>query len=141
MSVSSDNLDLCVPGGQERRRDRRLAIQLPVECRTADQEGTALRAVTRNISTGGVQFEAELTNGWHDLQSRTLLSLRLTVPPGEGHFPYAGHVETLAEVIRCEAMAAEVDNGLTESDARTRGLPSRRTLIAARFTEPFRLSF
>lgn len=116
----------------ERRTHRRLAIRLPVECRTkTDGRELVLRAVTGNISTGGVFFEAELSNGTTPLLPEAVLDLRLVVPPGEGHFPYEGRLQCTARVVRSQELASSQQSG-----------PLRRHIgVAARFCEPLRLDF
>ncbi len=116
----------------ERRSHRRLAIRLPLEC-TADQDGRPhiWRAVTANISTGGLYFEADSLNGMPDLPTAQTLEVELTVPPGEGHFPYEGRVRSVAEVTRRDLLPPNGD-----------GRPARQRVgIAARFRDPLKLSF
>jgi hypothetical protein len=90
-----------------------------------------LRSVTSNISTGGLYFEAELSNGFEQPALHSLLTVELTVPPGEGHFPYEGHLKSTAEVTRCERLEPSANGS-------ARG---RRIGIAARFREPLKLAF
>ena len=86
--------------------------------------------MTRNISTGGVYFEADLSNDLPPPEARSLLSVEMTIPPGEGYFPYEGRVRGVAEVLRCELMGApDTSPG------------SRRVGVAARFREPLKLAF
>lgn len=117
----------------ERRLHRRLAIRLPVEY-TVDRDGRpqTSRAVTHNISTGGLYFEADLLDGVpHYLPVDIPLEIELTIPPGDGHFPYEGRVRSVAEVIRCDTLRS---NG--------NGRPVRQRLgVAARFRDPLRLAF
>jgi hypothetical protein len=123
--------------GMDRRRHRRLAIRLPVECwlRGRGREGT-LRAVTANISTGGVYFEAELVNGHRELLSENspveedLLELELTIPPGEGHFPYERQVRSVVQIVRRDDMPAEGGRG-----------GQGRIGLAGRFNEPLKFGF
>jgi len=53
------------------------------------------------------------------------MELELTIPPGEGHFPYAGKVRGTGTVLRC---------GRIPSDQPRWG-------VAARFDEPLALDF
>jgi hypothetical protein len=84
--------------------------------------------LTRDISTGGICFEAELGNGFRFPAERDAIHVELTVPPGDGHFPYQGSVTSVAEVLRCERLGAA---------------PGRhpRVRIAARWREPLKLAF
>lgn len=123
------------PSGAERRRHRRLAIRLPVECCRKGQEGV-LRAVTANISTGGVYFETELMNGNCQTlegcspEGDDLLELELTIPPGEGHFPYERRVRSVLRVVRREEIP--VDGG---------GGSHGRVGVAGCFREPLKFGF
>jgi len=115
----------------DRRQHRRLDICLPLECHRPDRDDPlVLRSTTRNISTGGLYFEAEVSDGLPPPEPESLLSVELTIPPGEGHFPYEGHVRSVAEVLRCEPLG---------SPGGEQG-PSRMG-IAARFREPLKLAF
>ena len=114
----------------ERRQHRRLEIRLPLECSSAESSGrpATFRTVTFNISTGGVYFETEAS----DIKPGMRLNLELTVPPGDGHFPYQGHVTGTAEVVRVEPLAPKTDAG-----GKTRGWSG----VATRFDERLKLSF
>ena len=121
----------------ERRKHRRLAIRLPVECcargRTRDR---VVRGTTTNVSSGGLYFEAELgSGGGHGslddaLGQDRLLEVEMTVPPGEGHFPYEGHVRSAVEIIRREELTAAGGAG-----------GHRRVGLAGRFHDPLKLTF
>ena len=110
---------------KERREHRRLAIRLPVEC-TQVGAGRGWRTVTGNISTGGLYFEVDLAEGDAPPETNALLNVELTVPPGDGHFPYEGRLSSVAEVRRCESLSV--------ADA-------RRYAIGAQFREPLKLAF
>ena len=126
----------CEPGA-ERRRHRRLAIRLPLEycLKGRGREGT-IRAVTSNISTGGVYFEAEVAQGSAQaLQGggageEDLLELELTIPPGEGHFPYERHIRSVVQIVRSEDLPGDAGLG-------RRG----RIGVAGRFHEPLKFAF
>ncbi len=113
--------------GTERREHRRLEIRLPLEYRPAAEGACAYRTVTLNVSTGGLYFETDS----QDIGPGTLLELELTVPPGDGHFPYVSRVSSVAEVLRARPLAREVS-------ARPGG---QRLGVAARFREPLKLSY
>ncbi|MCC7194275.1 MAG: PilZ domain-containing protein [Gemmatimonadaceae bacterium] len=115
----------------ERRVHRRLSIRLPLECSPAGVEGEILRATAANISTGGLYFEVEVPEGSAPPAPRSLLEVALSVPPGEGHFPYEGRVSSTARVVRCDVLEA----------AAGAGPGTRRLGIAASFCEPLKLSF
>ena len=109
----------------DRRRHRRLAIRLPVECLIGEKTaGSPLRAMTHNISAGGVYFDAPPGV----LQPGAGVELVVTVPPGEGYSPYAGRVRGPAEIVRVEPLASH-PNGM------------ERVGVAARFREELQLSF
>jgi len=114
----------------ERRKHRRLEIRLPLECSSADSSGrpATFRTVTFNISTGGVYFETEAS----DIKPGMRLSLELTIPPGDGHFPYQGHVTGTAEVLRVVPLPPKTD---------TSGKTRRWSGVATRFDERLKLSF
>lgn len=113
--------------GRELRQHRRLDIELPLETALAHAGEPTLRCTTRNISAGGVLFDVNLVNGTPAPEASRMLDVELTIPPGEGHFPYEGLVRSTAEVLRCEP--------LTSSE------PGRRFRVAARFCEPLKLAF
>lgn len=116
---------------REKRQHRRLEIRLPLECHRLTQgERRVLRSTTRNISTGGVYFEADISDELPPLETNSLLSVEMAVPPGEGYFPYEGRVHGVAEVLRCEPLGAA-----------NHATGSRRMGIAARFSEPLKLTF
>ena len=90
-----------------------------------------VRGVTSNISTGGIYFEADVSNGVSRLAVDALLDIELTIPPGEGHFPYEGRVKSVAEVVRWEEL----------QDVNGVGAGRWRVGVAARFREPLKLAF
>lgn len=120
----------------ERREHRRLNIRLPVEYRPIAQNGgQAIRTVTDNISTGGVYCEMDIPEGITPPQVGSVWEVDVTVPPGDGYFPYHGRATSMAEVIRsCEPASS--------MSASSIGMPAiRRIGIAARFREPLKLAF
>jgi len=111
----------------ERRKHRRLQMHLPLEfSRVAEPAAGQHRSVTRDISTGGIYFETLLD----DLRKGELLDIELTIPPGEGHFPYQGRVSSVARVVRTERPSG--------SAGRT---ANPRMGVGAAFRESFKLSF
>lgn len=121
---------------QDRREHRRLNIRLPVEYRPMPQNGgQAIRTVTENISTGGVYCEMDMLEGVAPPQVGSVWEVELTVPPGDGYFPYHGRATSMAEVIRWCEPASTLN--VSPSDSAT----PRRVGIAARFREPLKLAF
>lgn len=115
---------------RERRQYRRLAIRLPLEYQTVGQdESQALRTVSGNISTNGLYFEVDLIDGAPVPQLNSVLNVALTIPPGDGYFPYEGRVTGTAEVVRCDTLAPQ------RHDA------PARVGVGARFREPLKLAF
>lgn len=90
-----------------------------------------LRATTRDISTGGVYFEAELGNGVGPGDLAGPLDVELTVPPGDGYFPYEGRVRGVIDVVRCDSI----------TDAASGSASGRRVGIGGSFREPLQLAF
>ena len=111
----------------ERRQHRRLNIRLPLECCPVGGDlGSVRRTVTSNISTGGLYFETDAT----DLRAGQDLQMELTVPPGDGYFPYYGRVTGVGKVVRVSPLS--VDGG---------GQTGARAGVAAQFSENLKLSF
>ncbi|HQA43237.1 MAG TPA: hypothetical protein PK579_01645, partial [Phycisphaerae bacterium] len=77
---------------------------------------------------GGLYFEVDVPEDVARPEVNSLIAVELTVPPGEGHFPYEGRVRSVAEVLRYERL----DGPETSS---------RRFGVAARFREPLKLAF
>lgn len=116
-----------VPSPVERRKHRRLRMSLPVEFRRQGEPSAALRrSVARDVSTGGIYFETMLD----DLRKGELLNIELTIPPGEGHFPYQGRVSSLAAVVRTESLATSAAQ-----------VSDPRTGVGAAFRKDFKLAF
>lgn len=115
---------------KEQRQHRRLPIQLPLICRAPDNPDHILvRTKTVNVSTGGLYFET-LSD---EVQAGQRLELELTVPPGDGHFPYQGRVTADARVVRVTDLPAKsAGEGLAH-------VPRRG--VAATFSAGLRLSF
>ena len=108
--------------GGERRKHPRLRIRLPISYRPAGALANTFRQdYTTNIATGGVQF---LLAGQAPKPGERL-ELELSVPPGEGHFPYAGRIRGNGTVLRCQAA----------------GQSQQRWAVAARFDVPLALEF
>jgi len=115
-----------VTARQERRKHRRLEIRLPLQYwPVGESEANACRTVTKNISTGGLYFETDD----EEIRPGMLLHIELTIPPGEGHFPYPGRITGVGEVVRVAP--------LSEGKARK----VRRIGVATRFRESLKLSF
>ena len=83
----------------DRRAHQRLAVRFPLEYRIVDLEEPPIhRSISRDISPGGVSFETDCDH----IEVGTNLVVDLLVPPGEGHFPYAGRVRSDGRVVRVE---------------------------------------
>lgn len=109
----------------ERRQHRRLEIRLPMEFSLGEAGGAdRVRTVTRNVSTGGIYFET--LPG--DLRPGQTFRLALTVPPGDGYFPFTGQVRGEAEVVRIEPRPSPPQG-------------HDRIGVAARFREDLKLDF
>lgn len=107
----------------ERRRHPRLAIRLPVAHGPAGALAHAFRHdFTTNISPGGVHL---IVIGQAP-SIGTKIELELTVPPGEGHFPYPGKIRGVAAVLRREKICSR---------------PTPRWALAGRFDQPLDLDF
>ena len=114
------------PVPREHRKHRRLQMHLPLEFRRSGQNAMGFHhSVTRDISTGGLYFETVLD----DLGKGELLDIEMTIPPGEGHFPYQGRVSSVAKIVRADKPAADA------------ALTNPRVGIGAAFRESFKLSF
>jgi c-di-GMP-binding flagellar brake protein YcgR len=115
---------------QDRRQYRRLDIRLPLEYfDLRDDERRALRTISSNISTSGLYFEVDLVEGAPMPQLNSVLNVSVTVPPGDGYFPYEGQVTGTAEVVRCDHLAPQRN-----------GDPAR-VGVGARFRDPLKLAF
>ena len=111
----------------ERRKHRRLQMHLPLEFRRVTESAAGkYHSVTRDVSTGGIYFETAMD----DLRKGELLDIEMTIPPGEGHFPYQGRVSSVARVVRTEKPSGSA--GPTAN---------RRMGVGAAFRESFKLSF
>ncbi len=115
------------PMPSERRKYRRLQMHLPLEFRrVAESAGQQYRSVTHDVSTGGIYFETVLDN----LREGELLDIEMTIPPGQGHFPYQGRVSSVAKVVRANKHAGSAN-----------AVSSLRMGIGVAFRESFKLSF
>jgi len=137
MNAASTAVTISEGPAVERRKHRRLAIRLPVECCARGQiRGRVIRGTTANVSSGGLYFEVELDDVHRHrflddvLGQDRLLEVELTVPPGEGHFPYEGHVRSAVEIVRREELTAAGGEG-----------GHRRVGLAGRFHDPLKLTF
>lgn len=110
-------------GRPERRRDRRLPLRLPIECRRRDAGRTTIvRTVSRNICPGGMQFELD----GPDFDVGDRIDVDISVPAGEGVSDQSGRVACRAEIIRVAPLDGRAD---------------ARLGLAARFLDRLRLSF
>lgn len=110
----------------ERRRHRRLGIQLPVECRReAGDHPLVVRTLTQDISAGGMYLQLDSP----DFHVGEQLGAILTVPPAEGVSPYSGRIACPAEVIRLDPPAGSCQE------------KPRRYGLALRFLDRLRISY
>jgi hypothetical protein len=84
--------------------------------------------VTLNVSTGGVYFETEAT----DVEPGMMLKMELTVPPGDGHYPYQGRVTGTGQIVRVTPLAPKTDGA---------GHVRNWVGVATQFKENLKLSF
>lgn len=90
----------------------------------SNSTASAIRAITRNVSPHGLYFETPCV----DLKAGSTIDVQLTVPPGEGYFPYAGRVNGTAEILRVDLIP-----GYDTTPARIG--------VAARFSNTLKLVF
>lgn len=109
-----------------RRTYRRLEVNFPVRCTSEGDHSTiSWQAVSRNVSSGGIYFESNMTQ----LKIGQTVSVEMIIPPGPGYFPYESKMITRSEVVRLEALA---DEG--------RGDPAQKKIgVAARFIAQLRV--
>jgi len=119
----------------DRRHHRRIPLRLKVTCHPAGPEGgDVLRAVTSNVSGGGLMLEVEVTEETTLPEPHSTMKVEISVPPGQGHFPYKGRVSSVAEVLRSEPIAG------SPAAPGARSAP-RKIGLALRFKEPLKLAF
>src|SRR5262245_25691918 len=87
---------LTPPALAERRRDRRLILRRPSIARSAQADATAIRGVTRDISSGGLRFQTAATG----VQPGDRLNLTLNLPPADGVWPADSTATCSVEVLR-----------------------------------------
>jgi hypothetical protein len=110
---------------RDRRHYHRLDMRLPVEVLPVGVAPAApIRTTTRNVSAGGIYFEAPADV----LEAGGEVHLSLSVPPGAGYFPYAGRGTGIAEVVRLDPIGPE-------------GHGHARVGVAARFSQPLKFVF
>ena len=111
----------------ERRKHRRLQMHLPLEFRRVTEPAAGqYHSVTRDVSTGGIYFETAMD----ELRKGELLDIEMTIPPGEGHFPYQGRVSSVARVVRTEKPSASAERSANP-----------RMGVGVAFRKSFKLSF
>jgi hypothetical protein len=81
----------------ERRKHRRLSIQLDILCRKVGGPGEEFsKGSTLNVSTGGLYFQTASSN----LRKGDLLNVELDVPPTSGLLELGGTMSSLGRVLR-----------------------------------------
>ena len=122
-------------GQSERRRHPRLPIRLPIAHRVMGAEPPNQRHdFTIDIAAGGVYFS--VTDPPPDVGQK--LQFELAIPPGEGHFPYAGKIRGLATVTRREPFGFAHGPEPVEGPL---GAAAQRWTVAASFDKPLDLEF
>ncbi|MFQ5489561.1 MAG: hypothetical protein ACE5GE_02465 [Phycisphaerae bacterium] len=114
----------------ERRAFPRLVTGLSVDCRRLDEPTpSTCRAVTRDVGSGGVYLETQAAG----FVPGSRWAFTLAVPPGEGHFPYAGRVHCVGNVCRVESLTVAGDDPSADS--------IERHGVAISFEQPLKLVF
>lgn len=113
----------------ERRRDRRLPIQLPLTYRRQGSgRGKPFGTVTLNVSTGGVYFMTTAD----DMRAGDMLDLEFGVPTDDDRFPPDGKIATVGRVVRTERISARAGD---------REPSFARFGVAAQFEQGLKLAF
>lgn len=112
---------------RERRSHPRCVVRLPLVHRPAHDDGALPKTgqsdgYTSDIGPGGVRFVTSCSA----IQIGDRILLEVSVPPGEGTFPYGGKVLGTGTVARCSLLDAG---------------PVGRWSVAAKFDEPLSLDF
>ena len=112
--------------GKDRRRHHRLPLRLEVLCRRVGSSAAGTcSAKTLNVSTGGMLVE--ISESRQDYQPDELLSIDMTVDPGEGMLEYGEKLSSYARILR-------IHTGLE------RGHSSSKARIAMQFCQPPKLN-
>lgn len=103
--------------GFEKRKYRRLPIELGLSCRTvsstAQQSHTGW---TMNVSTGGLYFQTKDAA----FKPGSLLKVRLSIPPTVGLLETGGRISGFARVLRADILNESSVN--SNPSARTHGI-------------------
>jgi len=111
--------------GEDKRRHHRLPLRLEVLFRRiAPSSAGACSGRTLNVSTGGMLVE--INDRGHDYRTGELLSIDMSVEPGEGMLEYGGELSNLARIVRIRT-------------APGRGRKYAKRQIALQFCEPPKL--
>lgn len=110
----------------DRRRDNRLALRMPVELRLAGSDGPpVVRTITRNVSSGGVFAQTDVGT----FRPGDQIDVDLTIHASEGVSSSQGRARCRAEVVRVQAIRT--------GDGDAEG----RFGVAARFLEPLKFTY
>ncbi len=83
----------------ERRRHPRLPIRVPIDLAAADGTAIAAMAVTTDVASGGLRFQTD-----HAAPvAGDEITFTLTIPPGDGHWPYPCTLRGRGCVLRAAA--------------------------------------
>lgn len=114
--------------GDERRIHSRLPLELPLEVHWRDDGGEphSLRAVTRDVSTGGLYFETEGVR----LPGGAIINIDLTLPTGSGIAAVEGRARSECVVTRVVMLPPQGAGGSPD-----------RYGFAVRFRHPLELRY
>jgi len=111
----------------EKRKYRRLPINLDLSCRKAGSTGGKFHnGCTVNVSPGGLYFESEADV----FKPGNLLKVELSIPPTAGLLELGGSISGLGKILRIHTIC--------DSRADT-DLPSARSGVALEFCQPLKL--
>jgi len=86
----------------EKRKYKRLAINLDLSCRVVDSAGSRFfKGKTVNVCPGGLYIEVPKP----DLKAGDVLKLSLDIPPTCGILEYGGRISGYARVLRINELA------------------------------------
>lgn len=86
-------------GGSEKRKHRRLSVNLDLSYRKVDStDGTSHRGCTLNAGPGGLYFQTPAG----PFKPGSLLQVELSIPPTAGILEFGGRISGFAKVLRVE---------------------------------------
>ena len=115
-------------GGSDKRKYKRLPIELDLSYRKADSTAKKFHAgCTVNVSPGGLYFETAADV----FKLGSLLKVELSIPPTSGLLEFGGSISGLGKVLRTHT----ISGSHTDTE-----LPSVRSGVALEFCQPLKLS-